>query len=531
MNASTPRGAPATSLPYDVLRAPGGATGVAAWAASDDLLRALSGFGVPAADRFVMEQRALRYGDVHKFFGALAPDPMLGAHDSARAQRRELGLPDAMPATLADALREIVALPPDHASRPLHALATYMQQSLRFCEKCDAPKLPAFADRSRILQGQRAFMTRLLPSVLALVCKSLPEAYSAARPASVLNLSGELADLPYHRLLGTLQLLVTVSTPYSFEGPWYPALVSAQEMQLLHAGVRMNVAPRLTTPKLGRIERGDAGWTGRDDYELWAGYEAFQRGWPVTSGDTDAAVDPPQVVVSQTDMLATIIAFALLVVDGLESLGVPFNDDDAEAFWHVWRVFAVLKGLHPPDAPDDGSWVPATLAEARAFWATYRRHYLAGPTSWSGDWQRAAREQNPSGYALTSAHMRMLARLLRVELRWVPIGENQWLHVMRYYLWRLSGEEGAARVGVPRAPYGWFIRTVLEDAPRWWAKAWDRMDTDVHVAISRRFLTALIGQVYGDRVVFPIPQTEQELRDFVKHTERARPVAESLRNM
>jgi hypothetical protein len=505
--------------------------GLAGWTQCAPFLRELSGQGVPDADAFVVQHRDLRYGDVHRFFGALAPDPMLGGHDTARAQRAALGLPDALPATLGLALREIIDLPAKHPSRPLHVLAAYMQSQLRCCNRCDAPQLPPWADRSRILQGQRAFMTRLLPSVLALVCKALPEAYSAARPASVLNLSGELAELPYHRLLGTLQLLVTVSTPNSFEGPWYPAFVAAQEMQLLHAGVRMNVAPRLAGPKTGRVERDARGWTGRDDYVLWGGYDAFRRGWPLTTGDEAQAVDPPQVVVSQTDMLATIIAFSLLVVDGLEALGVPLADDDAEAFWHLWRVFAVLKGLHPPGAPDNGDWVPATLDEARAFWRVYRTQYLAGPTTWRGDWLAEARTANPSGYALTSAHLRMLARLLRAELRWVPVGETQWLHVMRYYVHRLSGEEGAARVGVPRAPYHGLIRLLLERAPRWWARLWNRVDLDVHVATSRRFLTALIGQVYGERVVFPIPQTEQELRQFVEQTGRTRPVAEALRRL
>jgi hypothetical protein len=524
-------GAPASALPYDVARAPSGPDGLAGWSACHGFLHELSGHGVPSADTFVMQHRTLKYGDVHRFFGALAPDPMLGAHDSARLQRTALGLPDQLPATLAVALREIVALPPDHASQPLHQLAEYLQRELRLCGQCDAPQLPSWADRSRILQGQRAFMTRLLPSVLVLVCKSLPEAYSAARPASVLNLSGELAALPYHRLLGTLQLLVTVSTPHSFEGPWYPAFVAAQEMQLLHAGVRMNVAPRLVDAKRGRIERDATEWIGRDDYALWGGYDAFRRGWPVSDGAPETACDPPQVVVSQTDMLATIIAFSLLVVDGLKTLGVPMRDDDAEAFWHLWRVFAVLKGLHPPGQPDDGSWVPATLAEARAFWQVYRSQYLTGPTRWQGDWEREAREQNPAGYALTSAHLRMLAKLLRAELRLVPIGEAQWLHVVRYYVTRLCGEEGAARVGVPRAPYKWLLRTLLETVPRWWARTWDRVDVELHVATSRRVLNALIGQVYGERVVFPIPQTADELKAFVEQSSRTRPVAKALERL
>jgi hypothetical protein len=526
-----PAGAPATSLPYDAAAAPSGPTRSAEWGAADELLRRLSGYGVPAADEFVMQHRTLKFGDVQKFFASIAPDPMLAATDNSRRQREALGLPAALPSSLGAALEEIAALPDDHVSQQLRALATYVHGALRLEGTRGAPQLPPWANRSRILKGQRAFMTRLIPGVLALVCKSLPEAYSAARPASVLNLSGELAQLPYHRLLGTLQLLVTVSTPYSFEGPWYPALVAAQEMQLLHAGVRMNVAPRLVQEKRGRVERTDTGWTGADDYVLWGGYDAFRAGWPVRRDASEPAADPPQVVVSQTDMLATIIAFSLLVVDGVEALGTPLTEDDAEAYWHLWRVFAVLKGMHPPGKPDDGSWVPETLADARAFWQSYRRHYLAGPTQWTEETPRASREQNPSGYALTSAHLRMLARLVRVELPWLPVWESAWLRVMRFYVWRMSGEDGAARVGVPPARFGWLIGGLLGAVPRWWAWFWQRIDTDVHVAISRRFLASLIDQVYGARVVFPIPQTAQDLREFVQHGDGRHKEAAALQGM
>lgn len=520
--SKAPSPQPHDRLPYDPDAAPRGPSGVDGWAACDDFLHRLSGYGVPAADRFVMEHRHLRYPDVRRFFGSIAPDPMLGARNDAREPRGELGLPDQMPSSLAHALREICQLPEEHASHELHALATYVQNALRIDEDSDAPILPPWANRTRIIQGQHAFMTRLLPSVLALVCKSLIEAYSAPRPASVLNLSGELTALPYHRLLGTLQLLVTVSTHRSFEGPWYPALVAAQEMQLLHAGVRMNVAPRLVTPKTGRIERDRRGWSGPDDFTLWGGYEAFREGWPYRAEGTPA-VDPPQVAVSQTDMLATIIAFGLFVVDGVDALGAPFEPDDAEAYWHLWRVFAVLKGIHPPGRPDDGSWVPETLDEARAFWATYQRHYVVGPTARSGDWVEEAKRTNPSGYALTSAHLRMLARLLKVELRWIPVSEKGWLHVVRYYVERMCGEAGGARVGMPKARYGWMTRLLVETGPGLWSKIWSRTDVETHASISRRFLAGLIGQVYGDRVVFPVPQTADDLREFVEHTRRKRP--------
>ncbi|MFO0074368.1 MAG: hypothetical protein ACK55A_20110, partial [Gemmatimonas sp.] len=96
-------------------------------------LRFLSTQGVPAADAFVREDGKLPYRDVHRFFGAINPDPTLGGRDLAAQQRRDLGLPaEPIPNSLADALAEIRALDEQHVSRALAALATYVQESLHF---------------------------------------------------------------------------------------------------------------------------------------------------------------------------------------------------------------------------------------------------------------------------------------------------------------------------------------------------------------------------------------------------------------
>lgn len=538
-------GRPLDELPYDPSDAPVGPRR-GEWDRCDEFLEQLSSIGVLNADQYVMSHRDLRFGAVHQFFATVCPDPMLSGTSPKRRKklrqpgqnrktpespaqqerrllrerRRALGMvrtrtleqqiedpeEDDLPNSLADALNEFAQLEEGHQSKSLSSLATYMQQALGLCEGCDTPRLPPWADRSRILLGQRAFMTNLLPAVMVLLCKSLPEAYSAGRPAAVLMLSGELSDLPYHRLIGTMQLLVTVSTPNSFEGPWYPALVAAEEMQLLHAGVRMNVAPRLTEIQRQPVDRAHGGWAGQL-YQVWPGYGAFTRGWPKSDN-----ANSRQVVVSQTDMLATIIAFSVLVIDGLEEIEMAMTDEDAEAYWHLWRVFAVLKGIHPPGRPHDGSWVPETLKDARDFWQTYRRLYLCGPTTRDGNWQEKARLANPAGYALTSAHLHMIAKMLHKWLHLLPVSEARWLEVVRWYVERLSGEEGAARLGVPRSTIGGFMRRLVLDIPRWLERRLDRIDPSVHVAISRYLLASLVNQEYGSRLVFPVPNDLADLK-------------------
>lgn len=490
------------------------------WRHSREFLRYLSGQGVPEADRFVKQNAGMKYEEVRRFYGAINPDPTLGGKDLAAQHRYELGLGEGLiPNSLADTLTAIRAVKGTPEAERMAAMAKYLQDALQFCSKCDQPTFPEWANRSMILRGQRAFMTRLLPATIVLLCKSLPEAYAAPRPSSVLNLSRQLSNLPFHRLLGTLQLLVTVSTPHSFEGPWYPALLAAEEMQLLHAGVRSLVAPRVDTEQRGPAERTFDGWGERNDYVLWGGYTAFRQGWPHSDDKSDSGAAPPQEVVNQADMLATIIAFSLLVVDGLRQLKVAFKDDDAEAFWHLWRVFAVFKGIHPPGEPMSDAWIPKTLGDARCFWLAYQQeYYVTESLTWSTEhWQEKARQANPAGCALASAHVVMIAQFIN-DILPGPVPKRWCLKVARWFVWRLCGEDGAARIGIPKVRMWPWERWLLENFPRAASNWIERFDVGIQSAIGRWALTTLISKLYGSRVIFPIPEKVEDLKRFVADT-------------
>ncbi len=226
--------------------------------------------------------------------------------------------------------------------------------------------LPAWADLAKLERGQQAFMTRSMMSLLVMLCRSLPEGYAAPSMARVLNLSGQLRKYPFHRLMGTLQLLKDVSTPGSFRADGVGTML-AQEMRLLHAGVRTNVAPESMRDVAGfRVRFG--------------------------------------VPINQEDMLGTVLGFSLLVIEGLERLGVPMAAGEADDFYHVWRVFGYLMGVRRPGLEPGEDAMPVTLADARAFYATYRRHYVAA-------------DQNPDGVALAAAHVRMLVNLMPPALQ------------------------------------------------------------------------------------------------------------------
>jgi hypothetical protein len=367
------------------------------------------------------------------------------------------------------------------------ALRDFFDATYRFCGTCGGPELPTWVDRERLIRGQKAFMERSIPAILVMLCKSLPEGYAAPSMAKVLNMSGDLKARPYHRLMGTLQLLLDVVEPYSFERLGNAA-IAGQEMRLLHAGVRTNVAT--ASP---------------------AAHEAFVRQYGVP--------------INQEDMIGTIIGFSLLVVEGLETLDLALAPQVAEDYYYLWRVFAHLMGVRVPGLPDDADHMPPTLAEARAFYRTYQRHYV-GPTTQDGDWRAEAVAANPDGVALAEAHVRMLGRFIagreageraaradETDATGLIDGaiESAGIHVATKYVHLLVGAAGCARIGL-EPPGGWHvIGSLLAHLPRWWEQLWDRADPGVHVAASEWLFGKLVHDTFRQGVSYPVPVSVDDL--------------------
>ena len=95
------------------------------------------------------------------------------------------------------------------------------------------------------------------------------------------------------------------------------AIVTAQKLRLLHAGVRA-IAARY-----------------RPHYQA-------RFGAPV----------------NHEDMLATIMGFSYLLIDGIRRLKLPLPTQEAEDLYYLWRVFALLMGIHPDGRPHDDELHP-----------------------------------------------------------------------------------------------------------------------------------------------------------------------------
>jgi hypothetical protein len=435
------RPVPSTSTPFSAPLTPESGRAPGAWSWTDpSVLDRLRHIGDPAAD------------------------------DCAAALAKD-GATAAMLRPLFGALRKPGSMLPDSAPAPLRAFLANIRTGTR---RSDGLPLPVWADRERILRGQRAFRETTLPSVLVMLCKSLPEGYAAPSMAKILNLSGELRARPFHRLMGTLQLLQDVGSPGSFEKDGV-ATVVAKEMRLLHAGVRTNVA---------RDAMGERA------------HDAFvaQYGLPI----------------NQEDMLGTLLGFSTLVVDGLETLGIPFTKQEAEDYYHVWRVYGHLAGIRRPDLPDEADGMPPTIDDARAFYATYHRHYV-GATDFSGDFRTRSIAANPDGVALADAHVGMLTHVMPKFLQSI-LGTS----VARMYMHELTGDVGCARVGVSPVTGHALLKIALEDIPRLWKRLFSRLSPNEHIKASEWFFADLIGLAYSVPITYTVPRTVQDLREFVE---------------
>jgi hypothetical protein len=311
--------------------------------------------------------------------------------------------------------------------------------------------LPPHLEVARLPRGGQAFLRNSLPSVVVLLASSLPRGYAAPCLCEILSISGDLERHPFGRLMGVVQLLINISDADAF-GPSGRAIVTAQKLRLLHAGVRALV------PKY------------RPDYQT-------RFGAPV----------------NHEDMLATIMGFSYLLIEGIRRLGLPLAAEEAEDLYYMWRVFALLMGIHPPGQPHDDSLIPPTIADAGVFYASYVRR------------NDTSADRNPYGVTLTQDNLRMMRSMIPRWMRLIGLG---WAPTVA--MAELLTDEEMARVGVAPLPGHTVIKALLG--------AILRLGRDVggHTSFAARLSRLVLqGMVDVDRrgeVSFSIPVSQVDLR-------------------
>jgi ER-bound oxygenase mpaB/B'/Rubber oxygenase, catalytic domain len=323
-------------------------------------------------------------------------------------------------------------------------------------------RIPSDIDRSRIEAGERAFMKHAFTAALVLLCKSLPEGYAAPSFGHILNLSRDLEQHPYRRLLGVLQLLVNVSSSHGFEDRG-KVVVTAQKMRLLHAALRTHVVPR-------QMEKGRIPSDFIEKYGTPINFE---------------------------DMLATIMGFSFVVIEGLRILRVPLSEQEAEDLYYLWSVYARLMGIHPVDAPDSWDYVPRGLGEASEFYRAYsERNYVSA-------------DENPKGGVLAQDNIDMLEDLLPAWTR--PLGLKA---APRIYTWELAGPAGCARVGIEPVAGHALRKWLLSKLAPLVQREVDLVPESVAETVARTLFGDMIRRQWGGEVTFLFPDTLQEVRQL-----------------
>lgn len=313
-------------------------------------------------------------------------------------------------------------------------------------------ELPAGIDHKR-LEHRDALLPFGPVSVLVMLAASLPHGYAAPRLARILTISDNLSTHPYKRLMGVLQLLINLGSRDAF-APGGLAVVTAQKMRLLHAGVRLLV------PKY------------RPDYEKQFG-----------------------VPVNFEDQLATLMGFSYLVIDGLRRLGCVSREQDAEDRYYRWRVYARMMGIHPPGKPEDDSWIPEDVEAAARFYESYARRHYTGP------------EENPDGVKLARVNLDMMVDL-------VP----RWLHrighgtMPRIAMAELMDPEDLARIGMSPVAGHRLLKAVFTASVHTTWGIWRGLPVGLEHALGALLYQGLVKESRGGTVEFVVPTSVDSLR-------------------
>lgn len=307
-------------------------------------------------------------------------------------------------------------------------------------------ELPTGLDVARAEEGARVLLDNAFLCAFILLAKTLPEGYAAPPLSRILHFTHNLEYHPYRRLLGVLQLLVNISAPGAFV-PQGRAVVTAQKLRLLHAGIRHVV--REKDPDFAKVY-GSA--------------------------------------VSQEDLIYTTLTFSHHVIEGLKALGAPLTADQADAYYAMWHGYGLLQGVDP-------RWMPANLEEAESFSAVYARHFVAA-------------EANPAGVALTQADLNMLQDLVPGPLRALGLGLAPRFYMVHLIGDAAAARVGLQRA-TGHHLLGWMLMRLPALWRGFWGSVAPHREQ--HEALSRLFFRDLIKRTWNGEVTFSIPESMRDL--------------------
>ena len=239
----------------------------------------------------------------------------------------------------------------DHVPDPISALTEAMRP------------IPTWVDWRRIDRARRPFERTGIFGGLVLSLRSLMAGYTAPAGNKPLAFSGRLREQAPRRVAETARFVTAVCAPGGMQ-PGAEGWQITLHVRLMHAQVR-----RLL-------------WdSGRWDHARWA--------------------EP----INQHDMVATMLLFSEVYIEGLRVFGFSISDEEAEDWIHLWRFVAWVMGT-------EEALLPADYAEASAL-RELIQHTQGPPDADSRALASALLSSRPSnGAALRIGMARGLSRML-----------------------------------------------------------------------------------------------------------------------
>ena len=190
------------------------------------------------------------------------------------------------------------------------AVPTVDASKVDACYPDDFVSLPAWANEDQLRRGQEFFRDFGLEIASGLFSASLPTSYTATRGAQVLTRTADLVSNAERRIAETGQMLLDVMAANDESlpplSPDTYAYKAARGVRLFHAAVRY--------------------WVLNDPERTW---DVEQLGVPI----------------NQEDLLGTLAAFTVVMIESLEKMGVSVHERQRDAYLHLWLVVGHLMGI------------------------------------------------------------------------------------------------------------------------------------------------------------------------------------------
>ncbi len=195
--------------------------------------------------------------------------------------------------------------------------------------------LPVWADLEKMKKASLFFQKNKENILFTLGTYSLPYCYAAKNGVKVLFLSKRLQTDAKKRLEETANFLINITSKDIFSEN---ILGNVSENKNISKGAFLCLKTRLLHASIRHFVVNKTVWN------------ATEWGEPI----------------NQEDMAGTNLSFSYIILQGLKKMNIPFTDEEAEDYLHLWNVIGHFLGVEEqflPDTMKESFWLDKLISE------------------------------------------------------------------------------------------------------------------------------------------------------------------------